>query len=88
MPFQAFAYRGRRVGVKGRTLEMAGRVERQGGGAASLTLRCREVETSTKPVRAIRHKNPQQREARTQQAEMCFVARGRWKRAAVGMWSA
>jgi len=29
MPFQAFAYRGRRVDVKGRTLEMAGRAERK-----------------------------------------------------------
>jgi len=41
MPFHAFAYRGRRVDVKGRTRELAGRAERQGGGAASLTSRRR-----------------------------------------------
>jgi len=44
LPIRALAYRGRWVSVKGRVRELAGRAEREGGGAASLTSRRREGE--------------------------------------------
>jgi len=63
MPFQAFAYRGRRVNVKGRTLEMAGRAERKV--VAPLLSPCGAArwEASTIAVRATRHKTTTTRSA-------------------------